>query len=168
MKTTARVYPLTLTPMNTTCEPWFTCPQCGHEGFCDEFFGDAPGHPSCLRCNTPYPGLTKLDYPVPTYDLHDFGLRELRLASELLAAHHDLSRDTALLGASVQVGFNQITGHVFLEDEEHRVAMMRGEELEEWHTCHECDHEGFAEDFFSKAPGYRCDRCGVSYLGTLA
>lgn len=153
---------------NTYLEPWFTCSQCGHEGFCDEFFGDAPGHPNCLRCDTPYPGLTKLDYPVPTYDLLDFGLRELRLASELLAAHQDLSRDTALLDASVQVGFNPITGRVFLQDEDYRVAMMRGETLEEWYSCHECSHEGFAEEFFGKAQGPRCERCGVLYHGALA
>jgi hypothetical protein len=46
--------------MEFAYEPWFTCPQCGYEGFTEDFFGDVYPAPCCLRCGTPYPGLTEL------------------------------------------------------------------------------------------------------------
>lgn len=91
------------------------------------------------------------------------------MASILLAAHTSVDRNDACLGRSVQLGFNRKNGKVFLVDEEYRVGMMYGGFLLEWHTCHECSHEGFAEDFFGdESHGRRCLRCGVLYLGHLA
>ena len=104
-----------------------------------------------------------------TYDLRDFRLRELALATELLSAHLSGDRNEAKLGTSIQLGFNRNSGKVFLADEDYRVAMMYGGFLLEWHSCHECGHEGFAEDFFDEASSARrCTRCGVLYLGPLA
>lgn len=104
-----------------------------------------------------------------TYDLREFGVRELGMAADLLTAHLSGHRNEAELGAAIQLGFNRNSGKVFLADEDYRVAMMYGETLLEWHTCHECYHEGFAEDFFDEASkARRCAHCGALYLGHLA
>lgn len=42
---------------------------------------------------------------------------------------------------------NQNSGYVFLTNEDYDVAMMNGDTLEKWHTCFNCGHEGFTEDF---------------------
>ena len=81
-----------------------------------------------------------------TQDLSLFGWRERDMAGDLLKA---LGRDndkTRFLGNDVRVEFNPNSGNVFLVDGDYNVAMMNGEDLEDWFFCLECGHEGFRED----------------------
>src|SRR5678815_1789394 len=84
---------------------------------------------------------------VVTADLSDFGYRELAMAADLLQAYKERDKDnTRLLGDGLSLCMNTNSGYVFLTDEDYNVAMMNGDVLEDWHTCSECGHEGFAED----------------------
>lgn len=82
---------------------------------------------------------------VVTTDLAQFGWRELKMARELLAALFDQGVP-GCLADGICVAFNCNSGYVFLTDEDYNVAMMNGDKLEEWFSCPNCGHEGFAED----------------------
>ena len=79
-----------------------------------------------------------------TTDLKDFGFRELKMAAELLQAYCQSPPD--YLGDGVHLMMNSYSGCVFLTDEDFNVAMMNGDDLEQFHSCPECGAEGFAED----------------------
>ena len=91
-----------------------------------------------------------------TCDLSRFGMRELNMAARLLAAYCEQSPD--FLGERVQVMMNMLSGYVFLTDEDYAVAMMNGDDLEQFHSCPECGNEGFAEELREGG------ECCVSYL----
>lgn len=59
-----------------------------------------------------------------TTDLKDFGLRELRMAADLLNAYCDRPPDW--LGSGLTLMMNRSSGYVFLTDEDCNVAMMPG------------------------------------------
>jgi len=81
-----------------------------------------------------------------TRDLMQFGYRELKLAGELLSALKTEKDKTKFLGDGVAVEFNPKSGHVFLIDEDLNVAMMNGDNLEDFFSCPECGHEGFLDE----------------------
>lgn len=81
-----------------------------------------------------------------TRDLMDFGHREKEMASELLKALKSKNDKTRYLFDSVAIEFNPNSGNVFLVDEDFNVAMMNGENLEDFFSCPECGHEGFLEE----------------------
>ena len=95
-------------------------------------------------------------HDIVTNNLSRFGMRELNMAARLLAAYCEQSPD--FLGEHVQVMMNAMSGYVFLTDEDYAVAMMNGDELEQFHLCPECGNEGFAEELREG-----CECC-VSYL----
>jgi hypothetical protein len=81
-----------------------------------------------------------------TRDLVSFGYRELSLAGELLSALKKDKDKTRFLSNGVAIEFNPNSGNVFLVDEDCNVAMMNGENLEDFFSCPICGHEGFLED----------------------
>ncbi len=88
---------------------------------------------------------------IVTSDLSRFGIRELKMAADLLAAYCESPHD--FLGDGVCVMLNMQSGYVFLTDEDFTVGMMNGDNLEQFHTCFECGAEGFAEEL----DGHECD-----------
>lgn len=76
----------------------------------------------------------------------DFGLRELRLAAQLLSILKTNQDRTLRLGEKVTPEFNPDSGFVFLIDEDFNVAMINGETLEDWLMCPECGSEGFVSE----------------------
>ena len=91
-----------------------------------------------------------------TTDLSRFGMRELNMAARLLAAYCDSPPE--FLGDGVTVMLNMHSGYVFLTDEDYAVVMMNGDALEQFHSCPECGHEGFAEDLIGGSD------CCTAYL----
>ena len=77
-----------------------------------------------------------------TQDISKFGYRETRIAAELLNKYCD---NPEILGDGIRVEFNPISGNVFLVDSDFKVAMMNGDNLEEFFICPYCGHEGFKE-----------------------
>jgi hypothetical protein len=92
-----------------------------------------------------------------TRDLLRFGYRELHLAGELLTALKTDKDKTKFLGDEVSIELNPNIGNVFMVDEECNVAMMNGENLEDWFMCPQCGHEGFLADIAHKG-GKECKR----------
>jgi len=88
-----------------------------------------------------------------TADFSKFGYRELKLASELLQAYLEQGAD--FLTEGITLNFNINSGFVFLSDEDYNVAMLNGEELEQFFSCPECGREGFKEEFAE----CECKRC---------
>lgn len=79
---------------------------------------------------------------IVTTDWSKFGKIEIKKAKELLSHIKDI--DSC---GKVEVYFNMNSGNVFLCDENYRVWMMNGEDIEEWFFCSYCGNEGFIEDF---------------------
>ncbi len=92
-----------------------------------------------------------------TRDLSKFGYREIQIAAELLNKYCD---NPEILGDDVTIEFNPNSGNVFLVDEEFRVAMLNGNNLEEFFTCPYCGHEGFKEDMNHEPEDEEC----IEYL----
>lgn len=83
-----------------------------------------------------------------TRDLAQFGHVERKEAGRLLSAlssNKDKTVHFQHLGVAVE--FNPMSGYVFLVDEDYNVAIMNGDELEDFHTCPNCGGEGVASDF---------------------
>ena len=82
-----------------------------------------------------------------TRDLSKFGHREREMAGDLLKALGNKNDKTKFFGnEGIAVEFNPNSGNVFLVDEDYNVAMMNGEDLEDFYSCPNCGHEGFLED----------------------
>lgn len=81
-----------------------------------------------------------------TRDLMSFGYRELSEAADLLKALKTNKDKTRFLSHPLSIEFNPNSGNVFLVDEDCNVAMMNGEDLEDFFSCPQCGHEGFLED----------------------
>jgi hypothetical protein len=91
-----------------------------------------------------------------TQDLSKFGIRELKIARDLLSAYLE---NPDILGNGVAIEFNPNSGCVFLVDEDYDVAMMNGEKLENWLDCPNCGNEGFYNDIKDNS-----NPCCVEYL----
>lgn len=81
-----------------------------------------------------------------TRDFLKFGYRELDIAGDLLKALKTKHDKTRFLSHGVAVEFNPNSGNVFLVDEDFNVAMMNGDDLEDFFSCPICGHEGFLDD----------------------
>ena len=99
-----------------------------------------------------------------TSDLADFGFSELREAARLLSAYCD-NPSAVNLGNDIRIFMNRDSGFVFLCDEDFGVAMMNGDKLEMFYSCHECGKEGFAEDLEDE--GDSCCRAHLRELGAI-
>jgi hypothetical protein len=92
-----------------------------------------------------------------TTNLADFGYSEIKELTKIFNAwmENGLPEDFETHG--VHPMFNRNSGHVFLTNSEFQTAMMNGDDLETWYFCHECGHEGFAEDCTLNDDG--CNEC---------
>ncbi len=92
-----------------------------------------------------------------TTNLADFCARERGLLIDLLTAweKHGLPDDFDDDG--VHPMFNRNSGCVFLTNSNYDVCMMNGPDLETWHHCGNCGHEGFLEDCKLNRNG--CNAC---------
>jgi hypothetical protein len=81
-----------------------------------------------------------------TQDLSEFDIVELHEAGKLLSTLKTEKDKTEYLSSGVKVEFNRNSGNVFLVDENCNVAMMNGDDLEDFFSCPICGHEGFKED----------------------
>lgn len=84
---------------------------------------------------------------IVTSDLTAFGSRELKMLEQLLRAMREKGLPQNFDNSNVVPMMNRHSGCVFLTNENYEVAMMNGDDLEVWHTCSYCGHEGFLEDF---------------------
>jgi hypothetical protein len=83
-----------------------------------------------------------------TYDMSDFGSREMDMAADLLNAYR--KQRPEWLGNGVKVAMNRNSGCVFLTDEDYNSAMMNGEKLEMWLFTPYEGHEGFLSDLLDE------------------
>lgn len=81
-----------------------------------------------------------------TENLGDFGVRERRMAAELLGQPlpEGFSDD------GVKVAFNRNSGFVFLVNADYQCAMMNGDTLEIFHSTPYNGHEGFLSDLLEE------------------
>lgn len=83
-----------------------------------------------------------------TYDMSDFGFREMKMAAELMTAY--AKSPPEWLGDGVKIAMNRNSGCVFLTDEDYNTAMMNGEKLEMWLFTPYEGHEGFLSDLLDE------------------
>lgn len=94
---------------------------------------------------------------ITTTNIADFGYSERRQLIALLQAWNEQGLPDDFYLEEVQPMMNKKSGNVFLTNSEYQVAMMNGNELEMWHQCSNCGHEGFAEDCQLSDEG--CNEC---------
>lgn len=80
-----------------------------------------------------------------TTKLEDFGVRERRELIRLLQSWDQKGLPEGFDEDEVTAEFNPNSGEVFLVNSEYQVCMMNGTDLEIWHNCGNCGHEGFEE-----------------------
>jgi hypothetical protein len=83
-----------------------------------------------------------------TYDMAEFGSREMSMATDLLVAYR--AQRPNWLGDGVKVAMNKNSGCVFLTDEDYNSAMMNGDKLDMWIFTPYHGHEGFLEDLLDE------------------
>jgi hypothetical protein len=91
-----------------------------------------------------------------TTNLSDFGWRELKMLEKLLKAYREQGLPRNFDNDEVVPMMNKNSGDVFLTNASYDVAMMNGDNLEKWHNCSYCGHEGFLEDFEHEAVNADC------------
>lgn len=97
-------------------------------------------------------------------NLSEFGIRELKIAGQLLTTYKTSKDKTQFLNdEGVKVFFNNHSGYVFLSDSDYNVAIMNGDNLEDFITCPECGFEDVASDF--KDCQYTCCQEHAANLG---
>jgi hypothetical protein len=94
---------------------------------------------------------------ITTTDFADFGSREREMVIEILLAWKNSGLPTDFYQDEVRPTMNKNSGFVFLVNSEYQTAMLNGNVLEIWHNCHNCGHEGFAEDCQLNDDG--CENC---------
>ena len=94
-----------------------------------------------------------------TENLSLYGYRELDMVADLLKAYKTENDHTEFFDdCGVKPMFNQMSGYVFLTNENYDVAMMNGDYLEDWFICPYCGHEGFKEDMEHEPQDEDCIR----------
>lgn len=88
-----------------------------------------------------------------TDDWSEFGNKEIKEAKELLS--HVKEIDSY---GKIKVMFNRNSGCVFLTDDDYRVWMMNGDDIEEWYSCPYCGWEGLKEDMKHEPEDKDCYR----------
>lgn len=78
-----------------------------------------------------------------TTNLSDFGVRERDMLIRLLQAWNDQGLPEDFSDLEVVPMLNTNSGHVFLTNQDHQVAMINGDMLESFYSCPNCGHEGF-------------------------
>lgn len=76
-------------------------------------------------------------------DFNGFGHREIEMVADLFVAY-DESNITI---TGLKVGFNKMSGSVFLLDGDDNVYMESDNGLEQFFNCPDCGREGFKDEF---------------------
>lgn len=84
---------------------------------------------------------------ITTTNFAEFGWRERKMAAELLVASCDKGFPENFEDEEVTIMMNKNSGNVFFTNSEFQVAMMNGEDLENFYTLPYSGEEGFKEDF---------------------
>ena len=92
-----------------------------------------------------------------TTDLADFDNSDLARLGKLLTAYRNQGLPREFYKSEVKPMLNTKSGCVFFTNEDFQVAMLNGDNLEMFHTCFECGHEGFHEDCQLNHRG--CNEC---------
>jgi len=77
-----------------------------------------------------------------TEDLAEFGWTEKQEAGRLLQAYLPYG----FYNEGVRVGFNKMSGYVFLVNDDYQCAMFNGDNVEIFHSTPYHSHEGFISD----------------------
>lgn len=86
-----------------------------------------------------------------TTNLADFGHRERQMAEELLSAWNNNGLPDEFDNDGVVIMMNQMSGNVFLTNNDCQVAMLNDEnELELWHNLPYCGEEGFLSELLER------------------
>lgn len=90
-----------------------------------------------------------------TYDIADFGRREIAETGKLLTAYaegQDKGNCLDRFGEGVKVGFNRNSGYVWLEDEDYNTLMYDEDtdSLFQWYFLSYAGEEGSAEDLYNE------------------
>jgi hypothetical protein len=88
---------------------------------------------------------TQID-EIVTSDLSQFGSRERDMLIELLTSWRVQGLPSDFDDDQVIPMMNKNSGNVFLTNSNYDVAMMNGNKLESFYSCHQCGHEGFLEE----------------------
>lgn len=81
-----------------------------------------------------------------TSDLSKFGSRERYMMENLLKAWREQGLPEDFYNDGVTIMMNNNSGYVFLTNSDYQVAMLNGDTLESFYSCHICGHEGFLEE----------------------
>jgi hypothetical protein len=101
---------------------------------------------------------SKKTQEILTTDLADFGARERKMLIDLMSAWEKQGLPDDFHTEEVMPMMNRNSGFVFLTNSEFQVAMLNGDNLEIWHSCINCGHEGFSEDCQINEDG-ECNEC---------
>ncbi len=85
-----------------------------------------------------------------TENLADFGMRETRMLKDILTAWVDNGLPDNFDNQGVHPAMNKSSGYVFLVNEDYQVAMLNGEDLEEFHSLPYGGAEGFLSDLVNE------------------
>ena len=80
------------------------------------------------------------------------------MAEELLKTWREKGLPDDFDDDEVTIAFNTNSGYVFLTNSDFQAAMMNGDDLELWHNCPYCGHEGFKEDMEHDPKDEECTR----------
>lgn len=94
---------------------------------------------------------------ITTTNFADFGYSERIQVLRLISAWHEQGLPEGFYEEEVIPMMNRDSGYVFLTNSEYQVVMLNGSNLEIWHHCGNCGHEGFAEDCQLNDEG--CNEC---------
>ena len=96
-----------------------------------------------------------MDYT--TTDLSKFDTYDLQRLEMLLKAMREQGLPDDFHNDQVHVMMNNHSYDIFLTNSDCQVAMMNGDDLENFYTCSNCGEEGFACDITLTDDG--CDSC---------
>lgn len=85
-----------------------------------------------------------------TENMADFGFREIKMLKDILVAWVENGLPDNFGRAGVKPAMNMNSGYVFLVNEEYQVAMMNGDNLEEFYTLPYSGIEGFLADIVAE------------------
>lgn len=97
-----------------------------------------------------------MDDEIVTSDLSKFGFRERAQVIKILSAWENFGLPEGFICDEITINFNRNSGFVFLSNSDYQVALMNGEQLDLWNTCHYCGYVGFPDDCELNIDGCEC------------
>ncbi len=103
-----------------------------------------------------------------TENLAEFGFREISMLKDILTSWVDNGLPDNFNQDGVRPAMNMNSGYVFLINEDYQVAMMNGEQLEEFHTLPYSGIEGFLSDLVEENDPDDLHKEDVEYILQIA